>query len=575
MSSPRLTAPNGVSISSIQFNEAGLSTLRSFLGDGAVYQQFKRRFTSADFAWFASGTSQADLDFPPNSFHRLWAIARETSGSTPDERNRIRTNLRSELKTLLFDVAALLDKVQGGNTLILHTDGTVRPGEPVDLTTVKVDVHILPHVLQERPGVDVVLAQLVQLYVEGIGYPATMRWHQAFRKAGFSVNELPRSLSPVKGSSPRPFMPAAKGNTTHYVCYGREVGEVEDMINAARQATHRDRDHTARDGLEAGGEVPGLGAASTAPDPSTSAPYDTARDPDVLMMKLYSAHQALADKDNKIKLLNKQIKFLMQACGMFANDSSDNEETNRQDDDNDGGRSRGRGRGRALHPRHQASARTPKSSPAGTYHSRPASPTKASPVKHEMVQRGSPSPSITPRPSPSKATRSLITSDSFALSRERTAATSSPFRYGRPESPDRVRSPTITLASARSSSPGLTSITSALSASSISEWSMTTSAAMGPVELPIYPAASESLTGLPEEFSALHRGEYLVGPATARVVNEYGLGHAAHRDLRLISGLTPPHEWAERIRVQWEFDETVIDDLVIALLEDVRSSAHV
>ncbi|CDO70028.1 hypothetical protein BN946_scf184597.g2 [Trametes cinnabarina] len=160
MSSPRLTAPNRVSISSIQFNEAGLSTLRSFLGDGTVYQQFKCRFTSADFTWFASGMSQVDLDFLHNSFHRLWAIARETSGLMPNERNRIRTNLRSELKTLLFDMAALLDKVQGGNTLILHTDGTVRPGKPVDLTTIKVDIHILPHMLQRRPGVDVV-AQLV------------------------------------------------------------------------------------------------------------------------------------------------------------------------------------------------------------------------------------------------------------------------------------------------------------------------------------------------------------------------------------------------------------------------------
>ncbi|CDO70029.1 hypothetical protein BN946_scf184597.g3 [Trametes cinnabarina] len=136
-------------------------------------------------------------------------------------------------------------------------------------------------------------------------------------------------------------MPTAKGNITHYVCYGRKVGELEDMINAARQATHRDHDRTAHDGLEAGGEVPGLGAANMAPDPSMSAPYDTARDPDVLMMKLYLVHQALADKDNKTKLLNKQIKFLMQTCGMFADNSSNNEETNRQDNDNDGGRSRG------------------------------------------------------------------------------------------------------------------------------------------------------------------------------------------------------------------------------------------
>ncbi|OSD05730.1 hypothetical protein PYCCODRAFT_1465066 [Trametes coccinea BRFM310] len=504
MSSPQLPAPNGVSISSIQFNEAGLSTLRSFLGDGAVFQQFKCRFTSADFA----------------------------CGSTPDERNRICTNLRNKLKTLLFDMAALLSKVQGGNTLILHTDGTVRPGEPVNLTTVKVDVHILPHVLQERPGVDVVLAQLMQLYVEGIGYPATMWWHQAFRKAGFSINELPRSLSPVKGSAPRPFMPAAKGNTTHYVCYGREVGELEAMIDAARKASHRDRDRTARDGLEASGEVPGLGAASTAPDPAMSMPYDATRDLDILMMKLYSAHQALADKDNKIKLLNKQIKFLMQACGMSADDSNDNEETNHEDDDNDGGRSRGHGCSRALYPRQridQASARTSRSSPVKTYHSRLASPTKASPVIYETVQQQSPSPSLTLRPSPSKAARSLITSDPFSPSRERMTATSSPFRYGRPESLDCVHSPTTASVSARSSSPGVTSIMS--------------------IELPIYPAALESLTGLPEEFSALHCGEYLVGHATARVVNEYGLGHAAHRDLCLISGSTPPHEWADRIRL--------------------------
>lgn len=54
--------PDGVPIHSLQFNKQGVRSLRTFLGDGWVYEQFMRNFKCADFAWFAAVPA---LQVPP------------------------------------------------------------------------------------------------------------------------------------------------------------------------------------------------------------------------------------------------------------------------------------------------------------------------------------------------------------------------------------------------------------------------------------------------------------------------------------------------------------------------------
>ncbi|OSD00279.1 hypothetical protein PYCCODRAFT_1469608 [Trametes coccinea BRFM310] len=231
---PFTTVNGGVPLDSLRLNENGVKELRETLGQGAVYQYYQKRFDTADRAWFVSGAhADGAHSLNPNQFHPDWFTARDVSGATAQDKRARRAALLESIKMMAFDVVTVLDRITGGSTLLLHAPCTVRPGEPVQLERMKIEVCINPNTLQERPPVVRPLAEIVQKFAEAFALPGAQRWARAFSNAGFSLTDSLDTPSVIPSHHPRPFMPAPQPNTSRYVCWGRPVGEIDDMISAA------------------------------------------------------------------------------------------------------------------------------------------------------------------------------------------------------------------------------------------------------------------------------------------------------------------------------------------------------
>ncbi|KAH9856314.1 hypothetical protein C2E23DRAFT_882398 [Lenzites betulinus] len=232
MAPPADTASNGVSLANLHLNDHGLRNLRLFLGRDDIYRRYQDRFDAADLAWFVAGMHKDnDHQVFPNTFHPAWKTAFLVDAPSPEEAKKKRNELRSKLKALLFDTATALDRTQGGCTLVLHVDGPIAPGQRAELENVKVDVVLPPHVLAEVPHIERAIAQIVQQYVESLGIFAVQRWRMAFLNTGRTLN-TPISDERRTHSVVRPFMPSPTPSQNHYICYGRPVGQLQEMLDA-------------------------------------------------------------------------------------------------------------------------------------------------------------------------------------------------------------------------------------------------------------------------------------------------------------------------------------------------------
>ncbi|TFK78297.1 hypothetical protein K466DRAFT_607125 [Polyporus arcularius HHB13444] len=237
--------PDGVALRDLKCNAIDLHRLRSFLGEGEVYQQFKHRFDTADLAWLVAGAHKDGKHFiNPDQFHPMWAKARLVRANGKDAIYQARREFRDKLRDLVWDALTVLDRISGGASILIHSPGTVEPGHPLELPFLKFDVYVPQFIGQENPLVDRPLASIVQTFAQEVALPVTRRWRRAFEKLNLKLAEVDTSIEPP---SHLPFMPDPKPRTTLYRCHGRSVGELEDMLRlAADTATPRDRDGPAR-----------------------------------------------------------------------------------------------------------------------------------------------------------------------------------------------------------------------------------------------------------------------------------------------------------------------------------------
>ncbi len=129
-----------------------------------------------------------------------------------------------------YQQLTVLDRISGGASVLLHSPGTVEPGQRPELPFLKLDVYAPPFIFNENPLVDRPLASMVQTFAEEVALPATQRWHRAFDALGFS---LKKDVPVIEPPSHLPFMPEPQKRTTLYRCRGRRVGELDAMLAQA------------------------------------------------------------------------------------------------------------------------------------------------------------------------------------------------------------------------------------------------------------------------------------------------------------------------------------------------------
>ncbi|TFK81915.1 hypothetical protein K466DRAFT_604102 [Polyporus arcularius HHB13444] len=244
-SSQRACTKEGVLLEDLKFNVVGLRGLRGYLGDGDVYKQFQARFDAADMAWFVAGAHKDGAHFlSPDRFHTMWKDARVVEASGTDAIYRARREFRDRLRELVWDALTVLDRVSGGASILVHSPGTVEPGQRRELPFLKLDVYVPPFILHENFLVDRPLASIVQTFAEEVALPAAQRWARASEALGF---DLKKEVPVVEPPSNLPFMPAPQRRNTLYRCRGRRVGELEAMLaQASDDASRRDRDGPGR-----------------------------------------------------------------------------------------------------------------------------------------------------------------------------------------------------------------------------------------------------------------------------------------------------------------------------------------
>ena len=203
----------------------------------------------------------------PVSRVRAAAIALITFGGSSDGRNNVgrtglhdahfaahasnapttwRHGLRDDYMRMLMDLVCLCrytceglltalqltwhDRVSGGASLLMSTQGTRRPGSIVSITEVKMDV-FLSISLRNQIGMDATLSRMVQRFAEEVGFPAMQRFDRAKsfgRKAPVTTTVAPRKDS-------QPLIPPS--DTTWYTFYGRAPGALDQLISSPIAAT--------------------------------------------------------------------------------------------------------------------------------------------------------------------------------------------------------------------------------------------------------------------------------------------------------------------------------------------------
>ncbi|KAI9057971.1 hypothetical protein FKP32DRAFT_1606920 [Trametes sanguinea] len=126
----------------------------------------------------------------------------------------------------------MLDKVNGGCSVWLNFDGRVPPGQAIDLENLQIDVHATGHVTAEIRDVERPIAEIIQKFAETMALPTAHRWARALQNAGIKLDDEHSDATRNRPTSrgPLPFLPEPQEGTTHYICWGRPVGEIDRMV---------------------------------------------------------------------------------------------------------------------------------------------------------------------------------------------------------------------------------------------------------------------------------------------------------------------------------------------------------
>ncbi|KAJ7816303.1 hypothetical protein B0H14DRAFT_3148674 [Mycena olivaceomarginata] len=170
----------------------------------AATSRFSTRFRAADIAFLATGASSDGKHIPPTGgFHPDFD---EFYAATPEDGNAMRKAFRSELETLLHDLATVWDRTTGGTTVILHADGTVAPQTKIVPECLRASVYIPPLHFPPSTGISMSRTMKISAPMDCVPKP----WHPVLQHTIDRIEprkssrrplcNLPCRLSPIPPS---------------------------------------------------------------------------------------------------------------------------------------------------------------------------------------------------------------------------------------------------------------------------------------------------------------------------------------------------------------------------------------
>ncbi|KAJ7267849.1 hypothetical protein C8J57DRAFT_1613969 [Mycena rebaudengoi] len=225
--------PQPIAFRSLKFHPLGLFDLRRHLGalprHPGIFERFRYRFIASGIAWFAAGACGDGLHIPqqPGFFSEFDDL--RASLPPGDAGNTARKAFGESIRSLIFDLATLWDRLFGRTTLILHVEGTTVPNTSSLPEYIRCSAYLPPSFVADNPGRHGDIARIVQLFIESVGVPTVDKWRTNAHLRGWPLNQagpLPRQNVP--GST---LIPSPRPNSAFYTFMGRAVGELDALLS--------------------------------------------------------------------------------------------------------------------------------------------------------------------------------------------------------------------------------------------------------------------------------------------------------------------------------------------------------
>ncbi|KAF6758162.1 hypothetical protein DFP72DRAFT_1064888 [Ephemerocybe angulata] len=205
------------------FSGDNLLRLRGILNNldkhPGFYESHQDRLAASDIAFFAHGASLDDKPYNENEFHP--AFIKYRNGTSAG----YRFILQLRLKRAIMDHAALIDRVTGSTTLVVHIPGSLEPGTPALAEHIKANAYIPGPVLREIERSEYgsnTVPEIVQTIIREIGVPTVRRFDRARAKLWkfprWGGAPIPRPLPEINGM-PHPI----PDDSSRYTFYGKRL----------------------------------------------------------------------------------------------------------------------------------------------------------------------------------------------------------------------------------------------------------------------------------------------------------------------------------------------------------------
>ncbi|TFK59071.1 hypothetical protein BDN72DRAFT_906173 [Pluteus cervinus] len=227
----------------LKFNPVGLQEIEQlFQINRNTLARHPHRFLASNIAWFCGGACSDGTHLTvPDTFHQLFSQVREGLPSKRDasdstrERNEVWKEMEKKVKQSVFDHVTTWDRAFGGSTIVIHVEGTTRPGSPVVPEHLRAYTYLPPIVKQlsetHQPVID-----LVQSFIRHIGIPTAHHFKAAARKLHWSLDgraEQTPNPYPATITFPSP----VSSSSLEHVFYGVPIHDVGNLSHAFSSTT--------------------------------------------------------------------------------------------------------------------------------------------------------------------------------------------------------------------------------------------------------------------------------------------------------------------------------------------------
>ncbi|CAK5272792.1 unnamed protein product [Mycena citricolor] len=215
------------------FSPLGVYNIRRYLlqhpVSAALWRIMRPSFLASDIAFAAAGASSDGRHaVAPNRFHSQFNDLYADLPTGPVGA-QARLEWAAQVKTVLFDIATMLDRSTAGTTFIFHCTGRVPPSESSAVENMKADVYIPPGFFTDHPDADPAIAYLVQTCFEQIGLRACQSW---WRRANARWGMFPTIYDVRHPRTPTRLIPYPEtAGSAHFKFQGRPVHSLSPPTN--------------------------------------------------------------------------------------------------------------------------------------------------------------------------------------------------------------------------------------------------------------------------------------------------------------------------------------------------------